>query len=279
MWPLLQRFKEPLIVATLLIWPLISFLSSGHRGREPNMVDRALLWLASPIQGSLTWLVQTSSAGVTGYVALRGAHEEAGECRVELAQTQAELNAIREAKAENERLKAALGYVEGTVDQEIVARVVGLNPAAQFQSVRLNRGEEDGVRVGMPVTTPNGVLGQVVRSVGHSSDVMLLTDPASRIGAVLQRTRVRATVMGTGNPKRLDVDYVRLEDDVVEGDALVTSGTDGIFPPGLLVGRIDSVSRPQVGMFLHASLVPAVDLQRVEEVLIIPVTLALGGGP
>lgn len=279
MWALLQRFREPLIVAALLIWPLISFLSSGHRGREPNWLDRALLAVAAPIQGSLTWLVQTSSSGVSGYVALRGAHEEAQVCRVALAESQAELNALREARAENERLKAALGYVEASVDQEIVARVVGLNPSPQFQSVRINRGEADGVRVGMPVTTPNGVLGQVVRAVGRSADVMLLTDPASRIGAAVQRTRVRATVTGTGNARHLDVDYVRLEEDLVEGDLLVTSGTDGIFPSGLLLGRVEGVTRPQVGMFLSARLVPAVDLSRVEEVLVIPLTLALGGPP
>jgi rod shape-determining protein MreC len=275
MFRFLSRYKEPLIVGALLVAPLVSYLSSGHRGREPYVVDRLVLALSSPVQSLLTWAVGSAGDAVQGYVALRGAHEEARECRAALAEAHATVNALKEAEAENLRLKAALGYVEQTTDHEIVARVIGLNPSAQLQSLRINRGEDDGVKVGMPVLTPDGVVGQVVRAVGGSADVMLVTDPASRLGGVLQRSRVRGSVTGLGDGRRLALGMVRREDDARDGDEVVTSGTDGIFPAGLHIGTVYEVQRPAVGMFLTGLVKPAVDLGRVEEVLVIPVALTL----
>lgn len=270
------------MVGALLLLPLASYLSTGYRGRDPNVIDRFVLALSAPVQGGLTWVVATVTGAVGGYVALRGAHEGHSECRGQLAASIAEVNALREAQAENERLKRALAYAEGTGETELLARVVGINPTVQFQSLRIDRGEKDGVRSGAPVLTavpgrdgrPQGaVVGQVVRSVAHSADVMLLSDPASRIGVVTQRARVRGTAMGAGSGRRLVLNHVSHEDDVQDADVLVTAGTDGIFPRGLVVGTLRDVTRPAVGMFLSAVIVPAVDLQRLEEVLIIPAVL------
>lgn len=274
MFSFFQRWREPLIVVALMVAPLISFLSSGHRGREPNLADRMVLATSAPIQGVLTWSISKVTGGVSGYVALRGAHDEAQECRVQLSESHAELNSLKEAEAENARLKVALGYAESTTEPEILARVIGVNPSSQFQSIRINRGESDGVRVGMPVVTPDGVVGQVIRTVGGSADVMLLTDAASRIGAVIQRNRVRASVAGAGDGRELSLEFIRREDELVDNDTVITAGTDGIFPSGLRIGTVHTVSRPNVGMFLGGRVTPAVDIDRVEEVLIIPVARA-----
>jgi rod shape-determining protein MreC len=275
MFSFFQRYRELLIVGTLLLAPLISYLTVGHRGREPNFVDRAVLFVSAPVQSVLTSAIDGVGNAGNGYVALRGAHEEALVCRRELAETHAELNALKEAEAENARLKALLSYVEDTVDQEIVARVIGLNPSAQFQSIRLNRGEDQGVRFGMPVVTAEGAVGQVVRAVGGSADVMLLTDPQSHVGGVIQRTRVRVTISGAGGGRPLVVEVTRREDDVRDGDVVVTAGSDGIFPRGVRVGVVRAPERPSVGMFLKATLEPSVELNRVEEVLVIPVMMGI----
>jgi rod shape-determining protein MreC len=268
----LNRYREPLLVGALIIFPLISFLSRGGRGRELNLLDRFVLALSSPLQTALTSTFGGASSVVNGYVALRGAHDDAAQCRSQLAETQAELNALTEARAENQRLREVLGFVEQSPGPTILARVIGLNASPQFQSFRINRGEEDGVRVGMPVVTPRGVVGQVVRAVGASADVMVMVDPQSRIGALVQRSRVRGTVVGAGDGQKMLLDFVRREDDITDGDVVVTAGTDGIFPRGLVVGSVKGVSRPTVGLFLVGQVEPAVDLARVEEVLVLPVT-------
>ncbi len=269
---LLKRYRDVLFVAALLLYPLATYLSSGHKGREPNFVDRGVLAIASPVQSALTWAVDGVVGSVTRYLALRGAHEEANRLRVELAQTHAELNALKEAEGENARLKSLLGYVESTVEPEIPARVIGLNPAAQFVSVRINRGEDHSVHAGMPVVTPEGVMGQVVRSVGGSADVMLVSDPSSRVGVTIARSRVRATAVGAGDGKSLSLENAGRDNDVIDGDVVITSGTDGIFPRGLKIGRVENVQRRATGMFLTAAVVPSVNLRRVEEVLVVPVS-------
>jgi len=122
------------------------------------------------------------------------------------------------------------------------------------------------------VVTAEGVVGQVVRAVGASADVMVMTDPQSRIGALVQRSRVRGNVAGAGDGQKMLLDYVRREDDLADDDVVVTAGTDGVFPRGLVIGRIKGVSRPTVGMFLVGQVMPVVDLGRVEEVLVLPAT-------
>jgi rod shape-determining protein MreC len=275
MFKLFKRYREVITLGALLVVPFVYYLAKGHRGREPNVLDRLVLAVSAPLQFALTWSIDAVGDTANAYLALRGAREEADACRGELSLSRAELNSLEEQRVENERLKAMLRYVENTTDQEIVARVIGLNPSAQFQSLRINRGEDDGVRVGMPVVTPDGVVGQVVRSVGSSADVLLLTDPNSRIGAVSQRTRVRGSVSGTGDGHRLSLNLVRREDDVQNDDVIVTAGSDGIFPRGLLIGVLRDTQRPPVGMFLTGTVVPSVDLSRVEEVLVIPVSMGV----
>lgn len=279
MLSLFKRYRELLIVGTLLLYPLITYLSSGHRGREPNFADRAVLWISAPVQRGLTSLIEGSRGGVDGYIALRGAREQRDQCVAQLSASQAELNAMREARAENERLRALLGYTETTVEPEIAARVIGVNASPHFISLRINRGESDGVRTGMPVLTSDGVVGQVSRVVGGSADVMLVTDPSSKLGVVVQRTRVRGTAIGAGGGQTLTLDNVLYADDVVDGDVVITSGTDGLFPKGLVVGQVEKVTREANAMFLKARIVPAVDLRRVEEVLLLPSMLAMGPVP
>jgi len=127
----------------------------------------------------------------------------------------------------------------------------------------------------MPVVTPDGAVGHIVRAVGNSADVMLVADPLSRIGGVVQRSRVRVTAVGTGNGHELKLEVVRKEDDVKDGDIVVTAGSDGIFPRGVKLGTLRAPERPAVGMFLHATLDPSVDFSRVEEVMVIPVTMGI----
>lgn len=273
-----KKYRDPVVVGALLLLPLLSYLSSGYRGREPNAIDRLVLGVSAPLQRGLTWFVQGVGSTITSYVDLRGARSAAQRCEGELGEVRGELNALRELRAENERLRRVLQVVESGEARGVLARVIGLAATAQFHSLRIDRGERDGIRVGAAVAsaevTPEGVprgaaVGRVIRAVGGSADVMLLTDASSRIAVVSQRSRVRGTAAGVGDGRRLELRFVGLQEDVKEGDALVTSGTDGVFPRGLLLGHARDVVRPAVGMYITASIVPAADVQHIEEVLVL----------
>ncbi|WP_426731883.1 rod shape-determining protein MreC [Myxococcus faecalis] len=268
MLSLLKRYRRPLIVGVLLLYPLVAFLLSGRKGRDPNPIDRAVIAITSPVQQALTATIEGSVSAVRHYLDLRGVRQENDALRLENLQLRASVQALGESRTENERLRKLLGYAEVAPGPEIPARVVGVNPVAKLLSVRISGGEKDGVFRGMSVVTPDGIVGQVIRATSSYSDVALVTDTQSRVAVLVQRSRARGTASGAGSgPLKLE-NMLRTED-VDNGDLIITSGTDGIYPPGLVVGRVTNLEKKEHGMFQGADIVPAVDTSKLEEVLVV----------
>jgi len=265
---LLKRYRQLLLVSGLLLYPLVAFLVTGRRGRDPNFIDRTVIAITAPVQQALNWAIDGVVGGVRGYADLRGVRQENDALRLENMQLRAAVQALGEARAENERLRQLLSYTEKVPGAEIPARVVGVNPVAKLLSVRISSGENQGVSQGMSVVTPDGIVGQVIRTTGGYADVALVTDPQSRVGIRVQRSRARGTAAGAGRgPLKLE-NMLRTED-VEDGDLIITSGTDGVYPPGLVVGRVANLEKKEHGMFQGADILPAVDITRLEEVLVV----------
>lgn len=280
MLSLLRRYRELIVVGALLIYPFVAFLSSGGRARETGVLDRVVIALSSPVQSAMTWTVDGLGTVWDGYVGLRGVHAQNEGLATENAVLRRELNALTETRAENERLKRLLAYAESTPAVEVAARVIGVNPTATVLSVRINRGEDAGIVKGMPVVTADGVVGQIQRTTASYADVLLITDVNSKIGVRVQDKRSHATASGASQSLRVDNSPLRLEnakrtDAFNDGELIVTAGTDGIYPPGLVVGRIQNLQKKTYGLFQTAEIVPAVDLTRLEEVLVVATSPAL----
>ena len=269
-----KRNRELLIVAVLLLVPLALFLTKGRKGREPMFLDRAVVGVTSPLAKAITWSVDGTASVWNGYVWLRGVKQENQVLREENVRLQADVHALEEVRLENERLRKLLSYAEATGGQPIAAKVIGVNPDPNNLSLRIDRGEADGLAQGMPVVTPEGIVGHVIRVLSHSADVLLLHDPHSKVGVLVQRTRVRAIAGVDGADRALKLEFALRSESVDEGDLVVTSGTDGVFPPGLVVGRLTKVDRQGKGTFQSAEILPAVDATKLEEVLVLPVAPA-----
>jgi rod shape-determining protein MreC len=266
---LTRRYRELLVVSVLLAYPFVTFLTRARRPREPGWTDRVILATTSPLERGLTGLVEGTGSLWHGYVALRGVEARNRLLEADNAKLRGELVTLSELSAENARLHALVGYTPQAVTPRAVARVVGVNPVATFLSVRIDRGEAAGVHKGMPVVTPEGVVGQVVRTAAGYADVVLVEDPNSRIGVRIQRTRARAMAAGAGGELPLKLDSTLRREDLQENDQVITSGADGIFPPGLLVGRLFNVRKKVTGMFQQADIAPAVNPTHLEEVMVL----------
>jgi rod shape-determining protein MreC len=120
----------------------------------------------------------------------------------------------------------------------------------------------------MAVVTPLGVVGQVVSATARTSKVLLLTDPNSGIDVLVQRTRSRGIVSGSLDNGAV-LKYVKRSEDIQEGDRLITSGMDGVFPKGLMVGTVIKVRKQHLGLFQYIEILPAVQSSRIEEVLVV----------
>jgi rod shape-determining protein MreC len=264
-----RRHREPLLVCILLAHALGMFLGSSRRVREPNVIDRVALAMTAPVQRAAVASIDGVVNAWQQYVSLRSVRREVGQLQAENAQLRGDVVGLAEARAENERLRRLIHYEEGNPGPKVVARVLGINPDPNRLTLRIDRGEGDGVRRGQAVVTADGVVGQVLRATASAADVLVAFDPNCRLGGRIQRTRARVGVSGAGENQALKLEYLLRSEDLEEGDLVVTSGTDGVYPPGLVVGRVTGVQRQTSGMFLNAGILPAVNFTRVEEVVVL----------
>lgn len=270
MLALLKRYRELILVAVLLLVPLGVFFAHAKRANERSRLDRAIVWVATPIEKTVGWAVTGVLHAWSGYVALRGAHERAAELSVRVRDLELERQQLLAERAEAERLRRLLAFAEASPDRRYVgARVVGvrLGPVG-LQLLTIDRGSDDGIARMMPVVVADGVVGRVHAVAGGTADVLVLTDRNSSVAARVERTRARANVRGLGKPDAARLDFALRTEDMIEGDALVTSGTDGVFPRGIPVGKVTQLDRTAHGLFQEARVIPAVDVTRVEEVLV-----------
>jgi rod shape-determining protein MreC len=267
---ILKRFREPIFVVALLAIPFVLFFVKAKKGRELNLLDRAVISSIAPVERSITAAAFGAMDVWRGYVALRGVREENLRLRRQAIQARSVEQQATELRLENERLKRLLDYADKLAPARLlVASVVAVGASPHSHTLRIARGKDDGVVKGGAVIAPEGIVGIVAQLTGSYADVQLIVSPLSAVPSITQRSRSRSTVKGTGDISRCKIEYAMRTDDVVEGDVLVTAGGPGFFPAGLRIGRVAAVSRKPHGLFLDAEVVPAVDFSRLDEVLVV----------
>lgn len=268
---LIKRYRELILVAVLLVVPLGIFFAHAKKPSERTRFDRAVVWVATPIEKAVGWGATGVLRAWHGYVALRGSHERAQALTVRVLALELERQRLAGVEGEAERLRRLLAFAEQTGERRYVgARVIGIRlGTVGRQLLTVDRGGDDGIAPMMPVVVAEGVVGRIHAVSAHSADVLVLTDLNSSVAVRVDRTRARADVRGLGKTDLCRLDYALRTEDVIEGDPLVTSGTDGVFPRGLPVGKVTQLDRRGHGLFQDAKVVPAVDVTRLEEVLVI----------
>lgn len=209
--------------------------------------------------------------GITGiwrhYIKLVGVSEENERLQQEIKRYVAMNAEYREAMATNVRLNQLLDLAHTLNEPVLHAHVIGRDPALWFKTITIDKGISAGVEKGMPVVTVEGVVGQVINVAPRFAKVLLATDPNSAVDAILQTSRALGIVKGNGQGYRLD--YVLKDKEVVDDDLVITSGMGGVFPKGLLIGRVTEIGKDKRGMFHTIAVQPAVDFRELEYVTII----------
>ena len=264
---LLRRFHYPL---TYLLLALVCVIAMANRERREDLGvgSQLLVELSVPLQSMVTLPVRELQSFWNDYVWLVRVREENAHLKSELAQVKEENLQYREAIVSSERFQRLARFRERRDVPMVPADVVAQDLSAWFQSIMIDRGSTVGIRPGMPVITDSGVVGLVSGTTPRASKVLLVTDPQSRIDAYVQRSRARGTVRGRGE-HRAAFEYVLREADLEVGDVLLTSGLGVVFPKGLVLGRVRELKRQPFGLFQVASIEPAVDFGRLEEVFVI----------
>lgn len=247
----------------------VYILTVGARGQLKNEPLGALLmWIMRPLQIAAQGTVNWISTVHESYDTLAGFREENERLRKRIQALEVERQKLLEAQASNSRLTQLLDLRSHLPGAAITASIIGHSVTSWFQSCLLDKGSSDGVRKGMAVVTPLGVVGQVVSVTPRTAKVLLLTDANSGIDVLVQRTRARGIVSGSLENGTV-LKYVKRSEDVQEGDRLITSGVDGVFPKSLLVGTVIKVVKQHIGLFQFIEVLPAVQPARIEEVLVV----------
>jgi len=175
---------------------------------------------------------------------------------------------FREIAQENKRLKALLNFKQKSPLRLIAARVIGRSVDNWSSNLILDKGSNNGIKEGMVVVSPQGLVGKVIESTQSSSKVLLINDPSQGVSSIVQRSRQEGLVSGTlsGN---LIMRYLPDDADVVVGDIVVTSEISRVYPKGLLIGKIIIVGRDFSGLCRYAMIKPVAPLSNIEEVLVI----------
>ena len=219
--------------------------------------------------------VQRATSGIfdglreawAGYVALRNVRADNQALRQELADAQVRIQQQR-AMADRTRSLEDILQLQNSVElKTAAAQIIGAAASPEFRAVTIDKGTLHGLRPDMAVLGPHGVVGRVVVSGPRAARVQLLVDRNAAAGALIERSRAQGVVVGAADD-RLRLDYVSETSDVAVGDTVVTSGIDGIYPKGFVIGVVDAVEKNGVA-YRTISIRPAVNFSTLEDVLVV----------
>lgn len=268
---MLRYLKEYRFYITLFFFLLIPILSIDTATRAPRdyrLYDRVIVGISAPIQSVISWGLDQLTYGFQNYGYLMHTRQEnlalLGENRKLLNQ----IASLRETQQENVRLRKLLSFQEKYNLQSIVARVIAKDVSTEFRAIRLNRGEDAGIRRNMAVLTNEGVVGRILRTTSSTADVVTVLDLQSAIDGVNERSRARGVIEGLTD-EACQMRFTIRTDDIQPGDMLISSGLGGIFPKGIPIGTVSKVNRKPFGITQDVEVKPIVDFSKLEEVLVV----------
>jgi rod shape-determining protein MreC len=236
------------------------------------ILESVIFGTFAEVQRASTSAVSGAQEGWENYFALQEIRRENQRLTEEVSQLQIRLQQERALAAESKTLQDLLQLRRGidlttTAGMVIRSAVIGGGAAPEFRTMTIDKGTQDGLKPQMAVLAPAGVVGRVILPSARAAKIQLLIDVNAGAGAVVERSRAQGVVVGDGRD-RLRMDYVPSSADIKVGDTVVTSGIEGIYPKGFVIGQIESVKRG-AGEYSAVVIRPAVDFSALEAVLVV----------
>lgn len=261
-----RKYQSIAVAAVLLIISLTVLSFSAIRPSETGFLRKMVLEAAAPVKDTINISLQNLHDVWKRYLFLVGLEDENRRLRKQNAVLTEQLNRYREGSLEAMRLQKLLELREGFPQRAVAARVIDHNRSSLFKTLLINKGTADGLRVGLAVLSDQGVVGRIIEISWHASRVLLLIDGNSNIDGLIQRSRAQGILQGAGSAG-CSLKYISRAEEVLAGDVVISSGLSGVFPKGLLLGVVTGASRKEGGLFQKIDVAPAVDFEKLEEVL------------
>ena len=260
--------KNIVLVSAILLFSLALMTLNVKQENGVRFLDTISGVILAPFLSFFTQTIQTVSDGINHYVLLVDVARQNDQLKLEIQRLINEKNQTIEYLSSQKRLSKLLAYEVESGKKSLVASVIGRDATQWSKVVVINKGLLDGVEEHFPVVTDTGVIGQVIHAGINTSKVLLIVDGRSAVDALFQDSRVSGVVVGKGDDE-CQLKFVPNTADVKTGDLVLSSGLGGIFPKGLIIGRISQITKKKDGLFQEITLTPGSDLSRLEEVLVL----------
>ena len=264
----LKEYRFYITLFLFLLIPVIAIDTSTRAPRDFKIHDQIVIAITAPIQGIISWTLDHLVMGFQNYIYLLGTRDENVTLLDENRKLLNIISNLKETEQENIRLRRLLQFQEKFNLKTVVARVIAKDVSTEFRTIRINRGENAGIRKDMAVITNEGTVGRILRTTRNSADIVTVLDMLSAVDAIVERSRARGIVEGLTDEICV-LRYTLRTDDVQLGDILITSGLGGIFPKGIPIGVVSKVNRKAFGITQEIEIHPNVDFTKLEEVLVV----------
>jgi rod shape-determining protein MreC len=261
-----SRHRPFFVLVGVLIAQVLLLSLQITRNHNVRLIRVWAIAVVDPFERSLQGIMDVSTNAWRTYRELWHAQEENRELHIQLVTAQAQIRQLSEQAAQSQRLRALLEFKNQLPFQTVAAEVIASSPGDSSNAIFIDKGSDSGLTADLAVITPEGIIGKIVALYPHTSQVLLLTDPSSGVGVALGQARVQGILKGSSR-NLCRIQYVMNEEPIAHGDAVVTSGMDQIYPKGLPVGTVMRVEDGNI--YKNISVKPAVDLNRLEEVLVV----------
>jgi len=246
--------------------------TTGFDRLELSFAEKLYKDTLAPLQGGVMNVSQKVSSYFRTLVELKQLKARNKALEKEVGSLQGQLVEFDNLRAENLRFKGLLNFKDQSLDKFRLeaAIVIGRTPDNWFNTITVNKGENDGIEKNMAVISPKGLVGHVTSVSNNSADILLILDPRSGVAALLRDLRAHGAIEGLSNENnKVKMIYIPEDAKLKEGETVVTSGLGGIFPKGLAIGRVESFEKESGGLTQRAVVRTFVDFNFLEEVFII----------
>ncbi len=266
----LGRYRNLVILVGVLFLQILGLAVQVKRSSDTENTRLIRVWavdIVTPFERVLIWAQDGTGNLWHNYVYLRGVRTENRQLKDQIEQLRLEQVRLNEDAVQAHRLQALLAFKEQYIAKTVAAQVIGSSGSDSSRMLYIDKGENQGLKRDMAVITADGIVGKVLQVFPSVSQVLLINDQSSGVGTILEKSRLQGFLKGTATGEVV-LEGVMSDEQVAPGERVLTSGGDQIFPKGLPVGTVTKVGTGK-DLFLNIQIRPAVNLGKLEEVLVV----------
>ncbi len=267
----LGRYRNLIILVGVLFLQVLGLAVQVKRGGADTENTRLIrIWTVgaiTPFERSVVWVQRGVGSIWHNYFYLRGVRAENRDLKEQIEHMRIEQVRLSEDAAQARRLQTLLAFKEQFISKTVAAQVIGSSGSDLSRIIYIDKGGDAGLQRDMAVITSDGIVGKVMLVYPSVSQVLLINDQSSGVGAILEKSRLQGVLRGTANGEVV-LERVMSDEQVPVGETVLTSGGDQIFPKGLPVGTVANVANGK-DLFLNIKIKAAANLDKLEEVLVL----------